>query len=384
MQVARPFSIVVTLLVLILGLSCSKSRNTGQVTMDDTETEISGVVLLIGDGMGLAQVSTRFYYGEGEPQFARFPYIGLINTSSSAEKVTDSASGATAFSTGQKTYNGAIGVGPDREELPTILEQLSAEGWATGLVATSSIVHATPASFYAHVPRRSQYEKIAEQLVDSDVDFFAGGGKDFFFHRKDEKNLYQPLVDQGFQMDTVALDPEATYDVSEKYGFILADDGMPPILEGRGDFLPNATRAALDYLSQNDKGFFLMVEGSQIDWGGHANEFAYLVTELQDFDKTIGLVLDFAEARGDILVVVTADHETGGLSLSADADNYQEISPTFSTGGHSATLIPVFAYGPGAENFAGIYENTDIYHKINAMVHGRSEPGLLGYASPTR
>ena len=353
----------------------------GQRLAAQNDTKIAGVILMIGDGMGLAQVSTRFYYGEGEPQFARFPFIGLINTSSAVQKVTDSASGATAFSTGVKTYNGAIGVDPDTMALPTIVEQLSEEGWSTGLLATSSIVHATPASFYAHVPWRSQYEDIALQLVDSDVDFFAGGGKDFFFHREDGQNLYQPLLDHGFTLDTTAIDPRATYDPGKKYGFLLADDGMPPMLNDRGDFLPQATHAALDYLSQSPNGFFLMVEGSQIDWGGHANEFAYLATEVQDFDRAIGVALDFAEKRGDILVVVTADHETGGLSLSADGDNYNVIRPTFSTEGHSTTLIPVFAFGPGAEQFAGIYQNTDIYHKINRLIHDRSRSAPAGSAA---
>ena len=136
------------------------------------------------------------------------------------------------------------------------------------------------------------------------------------------------------------------------------------MLDGRGDFLPRATSLALEHLSKNKNGFFLMVEGSQIDWGGHANDAEYLVSELLDFNKTIGVALAYAKKHKDTLVIVTADHETGGFTLAADGTNYHKIKMEFSTGGHSATMIPVFAKGPGAEKFSGIYENTEIYTKM--------------------
>ena len=143
--------------------------------------------------------------------------------------------------------------------------------------------------------------------------------------------------------------------------------------EGRGDFLPDATSLAIEQLSQGQKSFFLMVEGSQIDWGGHANNVEYVVTETLDFEKAVAAALDFAKKDGNTLVVVTADHETGGFTLSASkneetgSSDYSEIGPTFATTFHSATLIPVFAYGPGAENFKGMYENTEIFHKMKAL-----------------
>ena len=157
-----------------------------------------------------------------------------------------------------------------------------------------------------------------------------------------------------------------------KAGFLLAPDGMPKMQENRGDFLPNAAQLGIDFLN-NDNGFFLMVEGSQIDWGGHANDSEYVIQELLDFDKVIGKALDFAEQDGNTLVVVVSDHETGGFTLSSRTiefetgikySDYSKIDVTFSTGGHSAAMIPVFAYGPGAEEFKGIYENTEIFHKL--------------------
>ncbi len=326
------------------------------------------VILLIGDGMGLSQVSTSFYYNENEPNFKRFKHIGLIETSPVGAKITDSAAGATAFSAGKKSYNGAIGVDTDTTALKTILEIAAEKQHKTGVISTSSITHATPASFYAHVKSRRMQEEIAQQMVDAPVDFFVGGGIKWFARRSDSVNLLPALAEKGFVMDTTALNAPATWDINQKYGYLLANDGMPRMLDGRGDFLPNATQMALDFLSKDTTGFFLMVEGSQIDWGGHANDAEYIVTETIDFDKTIGAVLDFAEKDGNTLVIVTADHETGGFTLAGtptdSGNDYGQITGTFSTGGHSTTLIPVFAFGPGAEAFAGIYPNNDIFQKM--------------------
>lgn len=325
---------------------------------------VKNIILLIGDGMGLSQVSSRFYNGEGEPNFKRFKEISLIQTSPIGMKITDSAAGATAFSAGKKTYNGAIAVDKDTTAIKTILEIAAEKSHKTGVISTSSITHATPASFYAHVKRRGMQDEIAKQLVGAPVDFFAGGGIRFFTRRDDGTDQLTALTDNGYLVDTTALNKPAQWDINQKYGYLLADDGMPRMLDGRGDFLPNAAQMALDYLSQDTSGFFLIVEGSQIDWGGHANDADYIITEVIDFDKTIGRALDFAEKNENTLVIVTADHETGGFTLSSDEGDYNKIKETFSTGGHSTTLIPVFAYGPGSESFSGIYQNNDIFQKM--------------------
>ena len=333
------------------------------------------VILLIGDGMGLTQVSASFFYNDKPSNFERFPITGLIKTSSSSHKITDSAAGATAFSAGVSTYNGAIGVDPDEQPIPTLVELLSEEGLRTGLVATSSITHATPASFYAHTKSRDMQDEIGAQLVTSGVDFFAGGGTKFFVNRADQANYYDSLTQHGFTVDTTQLDTTAQLSPNQKYGYLLAPDGMPRLLDGRGDFLPQATDMAINYLSQSGDNFFLMVEGSQIDWGGHANDAEYVVTEVLDFDKTLGEALDFAKKDGNTLVVVTADHETGGFALASSGKkdgtgaDYDALNGTFSTGGHTATLIPVFAFGPGSEVFSGIYKNTEIFHKIMQVMH---------------
>lgn len=324
--------------------------------------------------MGLTQLSTAYYYGEDTPSFSRFRHIGLHQNHPVGAKITDSAAGATAFSAGVKSYNGAIGVDQDTLSVPTILEWAAENGKRTGVIATSTITHATPASFYAHVYSRNEHEAIAADFMEAPVDFAAGGGIQYFRpSRSDGRNLLTELRSNGYSVDTTGLPARASSD--SKHAYFIAADALPKMSEGRGDFLPSATELALNYLDQSSNGFFLMVEGSQIDWGGHANDADYVISEVLDFEQVVAAALDFAEQDGQTLVVVTADHETGGLSLSASKvfgqDDYRGIAPSFSTGGHSAALIPVLAYGPGAETFTGIYQNNEIFDKMMAAF-GRS------------
>ena len=364
--------------ILAFAALCSLAACTTTKTVSSvaTTTKPTNIIFLIGDGMGLTQVSTAFYYQDTPSNFSRFKHIGLHQNQPTSHKVTDSASGATAFSAGVKTYNGAIGVDRDTVPVPTILEMVAKKGWSTGVVSTSSIQHATPASFYAHTASRNSYEEIARQLVYAPLNFVAGGGLQYFAKRKDKINYVDSLHQQGFDVNMVSLG-RSRLDINQKYAFLLAADAMPKMQEGRGDFLPKATQMAIDHLSQDKDGFFLMVEGSQIDWGGHANDADYVIQETLDFDKVIGKALDFAEKDGNTLVIVTADHETGGLSLSAATvfgqGDYTKIAPSFSTGNHSAALIPVFAYGPGAEHFMGIYQNNDIFGKMLQALQMESE-----------
>lgn len=336
------------------------------------------IILMIGDGMGHSQLSSALYYSDREPNYVRFPFVGLSRTSSSSHKITDSAAGATAFSCGVKTYNGAIGMAADTTAVQTILEYLANNNWKSGLISTSSVTHATPASFYAHVPLRKQEFDIAEQYLKAPVHFLAGGGKRFFFNRLDERNLYPEFAREGIVVDTQALNQQ-NWEKDKRYAFLLAEDGLEPVYKGRDAFLPEATTLALDYFDKTspDSPFFMMVEGSQIDWGGHANNGEYLVQEMLDFDKAIGVALDYAEKDGNTLVIVTADHECGGFALvSTEVEvpfrgkqrDYDSLRFSFGSGGHSAAMVPVLAYGPGAERFTGIYQNNSIHQKMLAAL----------------
>lgn len=335
------------------------------------------IILLIGDGMGLSQLSSTYFYSEKEPSFSRFKNVALHKNKSSSHKITDSAAGATALSCGVKTYNGAIGKDKNKKNSETIVEYVSKLGWNTGVVATSTITHATPASFYAHVDRRAEQPEIARQLAYSDIDFFVGGGMKFFNKRLDKKNLLDTLKNQGFNIDTV-LKENKNLDINQKHGFILAKGGLKAKNKGRENELMNATINALNYLHRKNNPYFLMIESSQIDWAGHENDADYLIKEMLEFDKVIDTVLDYANKNKNTLVIVTADHETGGFTLAGrdykgamnkTFQDYNTISPSFSTKGHSCSLIPVFAYGIGSEKIRGVIENTYIFDIMKEQVN---------------
>lgn len=333
-------------------------------------TQPKNIILMIGDGMGLTQITAGMYSNNNFLYLEKFPSIGLHKSYSSDNLVTDSAAGATAFACGKKTYNGAIAVDPDTSALKTILEEAEDRGLATGLVATCSITHATPASFIAHAPQRKQYEKIATFFLETEVDYFVGGGKKFFDRREtDDRNLYAELENKGYEIsDYFKSDFEkVAIDSKKNFGYFTADEEPLPKAQGR-DYLVPAVKEAMKFLDKHDeanKGFFLMIEGAQIDWGGHANNSEYIISEMLEFNEAIGKVLEFAEKDGETLVIVTADHETGGYAINPGSSQ-DTIRAGFTSDYHTAVMIPVFAYGPGAEIFRGIYENTAIYHKMKA------------------
>jgi len=330
------------------------------------------VILMIGDGMGISQLSAPYFYMDEEPVFSRFKHIGLQKTSSGSHPVTQSSAAATAISTGKKTYNLAVGVDMDTIASENIVEILSSHGYMTGIIATSSVTDATPAGFYAHVSDRYLQREIAMDLVHSEIDFFAGGGIKYFI----DSTGTDHFKDNGIEINYSRLKKIKKPAPGSRFGFLLAYDRMPAMLEGRKHFLKEASSTAMDFLSSGSNGFFLMIEGSQIDWAGHGNNAQYMITEMNDFEEVVRNVLDYAEQDGQTLVIVTADHETGGFTLGAAGENgyepdYSTIAPTFASTNHSAALVPVFAYGPGAENFTGVYENTEIFHKLVSLIgHG--------------
>ena len=359
-----PFKLL--LLCSLLLLSCSP-RQKGMLASDKyAGTKAKNVILMIGDGMGICQITAAMYMNNNHLEIERFQNIGLHQSHGSDSLVTDSAAGATAFACGVKTYRGAVGVDANKNPVESILEKAEKKGKATGLIATSEIVHATPASFIAHVEKRYYYEDIARAFLDTEVDFFVGGGKKYFDRRiSDDRNISDELVKKGYriynhfdhELSEISIEPD------ENFGFFTAEEKPLPVAQGR-DYLGLATELAISHLdTHSNKGFFLMVESSQIDWGGHANNSDYIITEMLEFDRVIGKVLDWAEKDGNTLVVVTADHETGGYAILKGSE-MGKLKTGFTTVKHSAEMIPVFAYGPGSELFRGIYQNSDIHSKL--------------------
>ncbi|MFN0013502.1 MAG: alkaline phosphatase [Saprospiraceae bacterium] len=352
--------------LLLLSLACSSASQLKYIepTVPFAERP-KNIILLIGDGMATTQVSAGIYWkGTGKSVWERFLFLGFHKSHAYDERVTDSAAGATAFACGQKTKNGAIGmVPPDYTPCRSILEELDSRGWATGMVVTCSATHATPASFIAHQDIRAFTEAIAEDYLNTPLDCFVGGGKGYFDDRPDKKNLLDSLRQRGYSVLTGTSLNRAPLDGSAPFMLFTADREPESALVGR-NYLPTTTTKVCDYLKKrSDKGFFLMVEGSQIDWALHANDPDWLKSELLDFDATVAAALRFAQSNGETLVIVTGDHECGGLGLIPDGSG-RRFTPAFATRLHSAALVPVYAFGPKADLFSGIYENTEIHTKM--------------------
>ncbi len=333
------------------------------------------VILLIGDGTGLDYWSAARLASQTPLAVEEFPVVGLVGTRSSNSRITDSAAGATAFATGVRTFNGAIGVGPDTVPRPTVLELAEERGWATGLIATSSITHATPAAFAAHVPSRGMNGAIAEQMAEQGIDVILGGGRRYFDpeSRKDGKDLLTPLTRDAVRVDDArsffALDMDT---VSALVGLLWEDHPGPAT--NRSPALTDMTRAALRVLEKDRDGFFLLVEASQIDWRGHENApLPEVVAEVRDFDLAIAEALRFQQRRPNTLIIVTADHSTGGLALHGDDAGV--FRAHYTTQGHTAGMVPLFASGPGAPAFAGIMDNDRLGRLLlHAVREGRVEP----------
>lgn len=351
------FILITTLIVLIISCNGQKSEVKHHI-----EPKVKNIILLIGDGMGVSQIYAALTANNGHLNLERCKYIGFSKTYSSNDYITDSGAGGTAIAIGKKTYNGAIGVDADSVPHKSILEIAEENGLSTGLVVTCSITHATPASFIAHQLSRKMYEEIAADFLKTDIDVFIGGGKDNFIKREDGRNLTEELIEKDYQVVFNMNDIKKIK--SGKLAGLIADGHISSYIKGRRDMLPEATEVAINILKQNKKGFFLMVEGSQIDWGGHDNDTEYIIEETLDFDKAIAKALDFAEQDGNTLVIITADHETGGMGINNGNIEKGDVIAKYTTGNHSGVMVPVFAFGPGAEEFIGIYENTDLFKKM--------------------
>lgn len=324
--------------------------------------EIRNVIYIIGDGMGLAHIYAAMSVSNKPLNIERCTVTGLAKTFSANRYITDSAAGGTALATGSKTNNGSVGVDPQGNRLSSILQIAEDNGLATGIICTSSLTDATPASFIAHQLNRDSLEAIARDYLKTDIELFIGGGYDNFAKRSDGMNLADTLRSNGYEVCT-SMDMILKSSSGKIAGFIAPLD--PPFrLGGRGNMLPSATAKAIEILGRDQDGFFLMVEGSQIDWAAHNHASDTLVDEALDFDEAIGVALDFAMKNGKTLVVVTADHETGGVTITGGDINTRNARLQFSTSGHSAVMVPVYAFGPGSGKFTGIYDNTELFRKI--------------------
>ncbi|UTR13583.1 alkaline phosphatase [Salipaludibacillus sp. LMS25] len=403
-----------------------------------SKNEVDNVILFIADGYSAGyNVNYRHYKEGGDPVWDSF-LTGMMTTHSANNRITDSAAAGTAMATGMKTKNGFVGLNENGEKVQTILEAAHEAGKATGLVATSTITHATPAAFASHVDSRNNQTEIARQYMDNGtVDVLLGGGKDYFLPEsegghQDTRHLLKEAKTKGYEI--IENREELLSSNSKHILGLFANDSMAPDLhreETEQPSLADMTSSAIETLSQNEDGFFLMVEGSQIDWAGHANDAAWAMSDTAAFEEAVIEALAFAEEDEQTLVIVTSDHDTGGMTLGGyhshgtDVEILREVTATgehmanqvnddrsnvkkvieahtsltlsdeeivaieesdnvtlainhtishyagvgWTTTNHTGVEVPVYAYGKGTEHFQGLIDNTDLAKNIATVLN---------------
>lgn len=328
------------------------------------QSEVKNVILLIGDGMGLAQSYAAYLANDKSLSMYTMPYTGLSITSCADREVTDSGAGGTAIATGHKANYKAIGLDENNISHPSLLKIAKQYGKSTAIVCSCDLTHATPAAFVANVKNRDLQEQIALSYLEEYCDIALGGGAERFTSkgRKDKLNLIDSLAKRGYAV--VYSQDELSKCESEKI-FGLFAEGHLPEASKRGGVMQQYMLKALEQLDKNPNGFFMMLEGSRIDMEAHLNKYDAMVEETLDFDRCVAIALDFAKRKGNTLVVVTADHETGGLTLPAKGSKTQDKWTTLN---HTGVPVPIYSFGPGAENFTRVMQNTDIFFEIYKLM----------------
>ncbi len=332
--------------------------------------KVKNVILMIGDGMSLAHIYSAWAANKGKLFIENAPVTGLSKTYCLDKMITDSGAGGTALASGKKTNYHSVGVDGEGKPAKSLIEYAKDKDMASGIAVTCRLWDATPGDFCCHIVDRDNEDAVMADYVNTKADVVVGPGWSKMINRPDGRNLFEELQAKGYQTPR-SLDELDK--ISSGKVFCVTDSFDTKLPAERGDYLAHASLKAIDIMDENPNGFFLMIEGSQLDDYGHFNDIDLLMQEVHDFDRTIGAIFDWAAKDGETLVVVTADHETGGLTLVDGDINEGRIVCKFSTGGHSGTMVPIYAFGPGAENFTGIMENTDIPLKIMKLLNIQPE-----------
>lgn len=328
--------------------------------------KVKNVILMIGDGMSLMHVYTAWAANRGKLWLENAQATGLSKTWAVKKLVTDSGSGGTSLATGVKTVYHAVGVDPEGKPLTSLVDVAKELGKDAGMAVTCRLWDATPCDFCCHNIDRDKEEELVGDYPTSGVDFVFGGGAQKFTNRKDGRDIFKELQKKGYHVSRT-LDDFFAYNKNSRI-FAVPYDKDTPLPDERGDLLARASMKGISLMNQNKNGFFMMIEGSQLDDYGHFNQLDLLMKETLDFDQTVGEVMKWAAKDGETIVVVTADHETGGLTLVNGNKDEGRVECCFSSKDHTGAMVPVYAFGPGAENFTGIFENTDVFKKIKKLM----------------
>lgn len=345
--------------------------------------KVKNIILFIGDGMGLSQIAATHIKtsgAEGILHMECMPITGLLYNYSATSLITDSAAAATALATGYRTDNGIISMSPDGKVLYTILEAARDNNFSTGIVVTCSITNATPACFACHVMKRNKDTEIAEQYLKSKANVLLGGGRQYFLpksspgsKRDDERDLISEAKKAGYSF---VKTKEELINIKTNYLLGLFEMDLLPI--NPEPTLAQMTQKAIDILSQNEKGFFLMVEGSQIDIWAHAHNIDNVIQQTVLFDEAVKVGLDFAIKNKQTLVIILADHETGGMGILGGNLNGENMQIEWLSSSHTAIPVVLFAFGPMAEKFTGVNHHTYIPKTIAEIL------GIKNFPRPLR
>ncbi len=329
--------------------------------------KIKNVILMIGDGMSLAHIQCAWTCNRGQLWLDNSPVIGLSITPTANRLVADSGSGGTAMAIGHTTVYHAVGVDKDGIPHPSLIDLAHDKGLSTGIAVTCRLWDATPCDFMAHNIDRDEEQLLVGQFPDSPVDYVFGGGAQMFkpSGRDDNRDIFNELKSKGYNVIN-SYEEFLNYDGGKAWCVPFEVD--TPLPDERKDMLAQASLKELSMLSKNENGFFLMVEGSQLDDYGHFNDISLLMEETLDFDRTVGEIFKWAVQDGETLVVVTADHETGGLALLGGELATGTVEVKFTTDDHSGVMVPVYAFGPLAEEFGGFMIQTEIFSKIKSLL----------------
>lgn len=353
----------------VLSYTFPNVHPTVEVVQPEEGLRPKNIIFMIGDGMGLEQYSAAWIANRGALNMDQMPYVGLQRTYCLDWVVTDSAAAGTALATGQKTNKGMVATTPDGEELHSMMDLAQQAGKRTGVVVVCRLNDATPATFCCNNADRDEAEAITADYLDCGVDFIAGGGMNYWRdERTDGRDIFAEMGAKGYNTYESVEELKGAEELP--VAAVVAPLELPSALSGeRGDQFRDMVTKSIEMLSEdNDEGFVLMVEASCIDDWLHANRVDAAVEEILDFDRVVGDVLEWAEEDGETLVVVTADHATGAMTIQWGniADGTVEVH--FANQGHNGIMVPYFAYGAGAERFDGTVENNELSKMISSFI----------------
>lgn len=346
-------------------LQLSKGIETYEPSYGKMGKKVKNVIYLIGDGLGLNQATAAYYANKNQFTIFNINDIGFQVNNALGAFTTDSAAAGSALATGEANANRHISSTVDGQDIPSLSDFFDQKNYSVGVLTLGNIADATPAAFYGHNVERDNADEITRYLLKGHVDLLCGSGMREFTKRNDGVDLIGELKKSGYAFIT-----DASAITDQKGKVICIDERMDEAVEeSTMNLLADATKDAIEYLqTQSDKGFFLMVEGAKIDYAGHAKSVPGSIIETFSFDLAVAEALKFADQNGETLVVVTGDHETGGLVLLDGDEQTGRVMGVYVTNDHTPAMLPVYAYGPGAEKFTGVYRNTEIARRIKSMI----------------